>query len=485
MEEAVGMAAEKEAAQEEEQVAASQEEALPREACEARVVVEVSQDRMTAVVRFDTEHGTLHPPKDRVLAALAEAGVAFGIDEAAVARSAESFASFIAAQGERPANGKDARIEKNFDLSVKGHPKLVGHDRVDYKDMNLFVLAHKDDLILVRIPQTEGVPGHDVYGREIPARNGRPVPMPAGKNTEVRNGHELYAAIDGQIVEKGKKIEINPHFVVKDGVGVGTGNIDFTGSVEVQGSVAEGFSVTATGDVHISGNINSGAAKGRNVYVDGGILGKGGSRVVAEEDVRAAFTEHAEVDARRDVHIADAIVHSVIRAGEHVFCEEKRGHIMGGNIVAGLEVRAKRIGTASQVKTLVTVGVDPALEARCRANEKLQKELRADLVKIKQDIETLSRSIATLSEARRARLGELRRAQFPLAGRLKRIALDIEQDKKALAGMKQGRVTGRDRIYPGVSLSICHVKKLVESEIVTSTLTAKEDAIDIQVYQGV
>lgn len=446
-----------------------------------KIVVEVSHDRMKAVVRFDTKDGVLLPTADAVLAALAENKVVYGIDKSAVEQGVGSYASFLAAQGVPPKNGENARIERNFDLKVKGHPKMSAHDRVDYKDMNLFVLAKQDQLLAVRIPQTKGTPGHDVFGTEIAARGGQPIPMPNGKNTVVRNQDELYATINGQIVDNGKKIEVDPRFVVNGDVSVGTGNIDFDGSVEVQGNIEYGFSVKATGDIEVKGNINGGSAEGRNIVVSGGIIGKGRSLVSAREDVRAAFTEHANVEAKNAIIIADAALHSTLRAGHVLSCEEKRGQIMGGSVAAGVEIRAKVFGNMYGTKTLISVGIDPELESRYHVMLKDQQELRERLTKINQVINTLEKvDVTELPPERAQKINALIRQQFPLAGRLKRMKLDIEQAKKELDNMASGTITALDCIQPGCRLLINGVGKEVESPIKTSVVSLKEDAIAVQ-----
>ncbi len=467
----------------------SQKELSPEEQLRrtqpVKIVVEVSHDRMKAVVRFDTKDGVLLPTADAVLAALAENKVVYGIDRSVVEQGVGSYASFLAAKGTPPKNGENARIERNFDLRVKGHPKLASHDRVDYKDMNLFVLAEAGQLLAIRIPQTKGTPGHDVFGTEIAARGGQPIPMPNGKNTEVRNENEIYATINGQIVDTGKKIEVDPCFVVKDNVSVGTGNIHFDGSVQVHGNIEYGFSVKATGDIEVSGNINGGSAEGRNVIVSGGIIGKGRSLVAAQEDVRAAFTEHANVEAKNAIYVADVALHSTLRAGRLLSCEGKRGQILGGNVAAGIAVRAKVFGNPYGTKTVISVGVDPALEENYHAMLKDQKELRERLTKINQVISTLEKvDVTKLPPERMQQINALTRKQFPLAGRLKRLKLDIEQAKEELDNMASGSITVLDCIQPGCRLRINGVGKEVESPIKTSVVSLKEDAIAVQAYMN-
>ncbi len=471
------------------QDASSKKELSPEEQLRrtqpVKIVVEVSHDRMKAVVRFDTKDGVLLPTADGVLAALAENKVVYGIDKSAVEQGVGSYASFLAAKGVPPKNGENARIERNFDLKVKGHPKMSAHDRVDYKDMNLFVLAKVDQLLAVRIPQTKGTPGHDVFGTEIAARGGQPVPLPNGKNTEVRNENEIYATINGQIVDNGKKIEVDPRFVVNGNVSVGTGNINFDGSVEVQGNIEYGFSVKATGDIEVKGNINGGSAEGRNIVVSGGIIGKGRSHVSAQEDVRAAFTEHANVEAKNEIFVADAALHSTLRAGRRLSCEDKRGQIMGGSVAAGIEVRAKVFGNMYGTETVVSVGVDPALEQHYKAMLKDQKELRERLTKINQVVNTLEKvDVTKLPPERVQQINALTRQQFPLAGRLKRLKLDIEQAKQELDNMASGTITVLDCIQPGCRLMINGMAKKIESPIKTSVISLKDDAIAVQAYMN-
>ena len=236
----------------------------------ARLIVDVSRDRMKATVKYDTKNGSRLPTFDMVMEALVEKGVRHGIDEDEIKRGIESLAPFVAAQGTPPVNGENAYIDRKFDLGVKGRPVMDEYDRVDYKNLNLFVLVKANDTLAIRIPQTKGKPGKNVFGDSVPAQNGRPIPMPEGKNTKVLGEHQLIATINGQIVDTGSKISIDPRLVIKGAVGVGTGDIDFDGSVQINGDVKQGFVVKATGDIEIKGSVNGAEVTGRNVIVSGG-----------------------------------------------------------------------------------------------------------------------------------------------------------------------------------------------------------------------
>lgn len=449
----------------------------------AGIIIDVSRDQMIATVRYDTSKGTKLPQVEDIKAALEEKGVVYGINEETIKNGVTSLTPFVAAEGKQVQHGENARIERKFDLSQKNRPKIDEFNRADYKDMGLFVLVKKGDLLAVRIPQTEGTPGKNIFGLDVPARTGRPIPMPQGKNTEVRNENELYAMIDGQIVDSTRKIDIDPHLDIRSSVGTGTGNIDFTGSVSIKGNVEAGFVVKATGDIEIGGMINGAEVYGRNVMIKGGINGQNRGIVKAVEDVQAQFAENANIEAGRDVSIIDAILHSNVRAGNRVYVEERRGIITGGSVAAGEEIRCKMVGNAAAVVTRMAVGVDPTVQQRYIEICRECKEDRGRLKQITQMLNTLSKiDVSRLPQQRIDQINVLTRSQFPLAGKIKRAEKEIQSLEEAMGRMKDGKIRVADTVYPGVRITINSVIMNVQSSIRRCLLTVKDERIDIGTY---
>ena len=473
---------------EEEEEFSSQENAPETEADTeneelAGIIIDISRDQMIATVRYDTSKGTKLPQVEDIKAALEEKGVVYGINEETIKNGVTSLTPFVAAEGKQVQHGENARIERKFDLSQKNRPKIDEFNRADYKDMGLFVLVKKGDLLAVRIPQTEGTPGKNIFGLDVPARTGRPIPMPQGKNTEVRNENELYAMIDGQIVDSTRKIDIDPHLDIRSSVGTGTGNIDFTGSVSIKGNVEAGFVVKATGDIEIGGMINGAEVYGRNVMIKGGINGQNRGIVKAVEDVQAQFAENANIEAGRDVSIVDAILHSNVRAGNRVYVEERRGIITGGSVAAGEEIRCKMVGNAAAVVTRMAVGVDPTVQQRYIEICRECKEDRGRLKQITQMLNTLSKiDVSRLPQQRIDQINVLTRSQFPLAGKIKRAEKEIQSLEEAMGRMKDGKIRVADTVYPGVRITINSVIMNVQSSIRRCLLTVKDERIDIGTY---
>ena len=436
----------------------------------ATIVVEVSRDKMRASVKFDTKYGAKLPTAEMVMDALKEKGIVYGIDEEAIEEGVKHFSIFIAAEGDPAVPGENAYIDRKFNLGVKGRPVMDEYDRVDYKNLNLFVLVKANDTLAIRIPQTKGTPGKDIYGDVVPAQNGRPIPMPNGKNTIVLGENQLIAAIAGQIVDTGTKISVDPQLYIKSSVGVKTGNIDFDGGVTISGDVKQGFSVKATGDVEIKGSVNGGEVEGRNVIIGGGVTGANRCKVQAQLDVK-------------DIYIADVALHSTLRAGKRIVVEGKHGQIMGGLAVSGEEVQAKVIGNEAYVITRVSVGVDPNLQREYHNVCKSYKEGKKKLLHITQTLNTLSKiDMSKIPQERLNQLNALTRSQFPIAGQLKRDEKRILELEALLGDMKHGRVRVDDVLYPGVRLSINSVAKSVHEEYRHCTMILEDGQIVLGQY---
>ena len=445
--------------------------------------IEIARDAMTAAVRFDEKKGNMPPEVSDVMDALAAKKVVYGIDQDAIERGVSRLTPFMAARGTEPEPGTDARIEKKFDMGSKGRPAERAFDRVDYKDMNIFIRAQIGDVLAVRIPETAGVPGKNVFGEDVAARPGKPVMLPQGKNTKVINDNELVSLIDGQIVDDGKKISVDPHLVINESVDVGTGNIDFAGSVEIRGDVESGFTVKAAGDVEIKGMIGGAEVSGRNVIVHGGMRGMNVGKINATEDVSISFVENANIVAGRDIFVNDVVLHSEIRAGHHVRVEGRRGFITGGKVGAGESIRAKVLGNNFYVQTNLNVGVDPNLKHRRDALFKECQEIIKRLTEVRLSLETLKKQpLMSLSERRREQLVELTHAQFPLATKIKEMQENIAEMDEELEQMKRGVIAASDTIFPGVNATINGVKKSVEEELKHARLQMLDGKIVVGVY---
>jgi len=445
--------------------------------------IDVSRDRMSAMIHVEFKAGMRLPTVDHVEEELRRCHVVFGIDREAIEIGLKRGRDFIGARGQDPIPGTDAKIEKKYASVQKGVPAKNQYDQVDYKNLNLFIMASPGDILAVRTPHTAGVPGTNVFGDSINAKSGRPKPMPVGKNTELQDENTLIASISGQIIDKGNTISIDPRLEINSDVGVKTGNINFDGGVFIKGSVQTGFSVRATGDIEIKGMVAGGTVEGFNVMIHGGILGMNRGKVSAYNDLTAHFAENAEIEAGGDINITDVVLHSEVRAGKRLTVEGKRGLITGGYVAAGEEIRAKVVGNQMHVATKLVVGVNPMLQRRyqdvCRDYAAAKKKM-AQLMKA---LNTLSKiDVTMLPPERVEQVNQLTRSQFPLAGQIDRYEKEMHQMEEEIAKMAAGKIRVSDTLYIGTKVTINSIIKNILHDEHHCVLNVQEDTVVIGLF---
>ncbi len=465
------------------------EEEIPVQVVDTREMmsyqIEVSKDRMTVTLKINRQPGQRPPEKDEIMRDLASRRIIYGIDEEAIERGLEHGTQMVIAKGTPPEAGKDAKIIRKFNAEMKGKLAEDKYGRVDYKNLNLFLLARKGDVLAERVPHTMGVEGTNVFGDTIKPKPGKPKPVPAGKNTEIQDENFVVATIDGQIVEANNKFSVDPRLEIKGDIGVGTGNIDFIGAVDVSGSVQQGFKVKATGTVSINGAVNGGTVEGYSVVIKGGIIGAGPGKgvVIAQEDVQAAFVENGTIEAGGEIQISDVALHSDLRAGVRIVVEGKRGLVTGGYLAAGEEIRAKTIGNQALVAARLVVGVNPSLQKRYQAACKEYSESKKKLQQLTQALNTLGKiDVSMLPPQRAEQIAQLTRSQFPLAGQVERSERLIKELEEQIAQMKNGRIRVSDRIYPGQKLIVNSVVKQIQTEEQHCTFQVEDDEVKVGPY---
>ncbi len=458
-------------------------EAEGEEIIYSKINVHISSDKMLATVGFDHTDANASPTVEMIKDALAAKGVVFGLDENAIEQGAKDGKDFEAAIGQEPEHGKDAYLKRSYDLGVKGRPKTDEYGRTDYKDMNLFVLVKQGELLAERILQTEGTPGTNVLGSKVTQKKGKGLVLKPGRNASIRDENFIYADIDGQIVDTGKTIGVDPHLLIKGDVGVGTGNIEFTGAVSVQGSVEAGFVVKATGDVEVGGIVSGANVEGNNILIKGGIQGMNRGFIKAKGMIMAFFAENAELEAGKDIHIADVILNSKVRAGKKVKVLGKRGQIMGGLTFAGEEIEATQIGNLANVATKLEVGVNPMVQSQYKTVCQEYGDTKKRLDEIKKTLVTLEKiDISKLPPARQEMIKKLGKGREQIEERLEQLLEEMDDLEEKIKAMNNGRIRAADTIYPGVKLKINNVIKNVHSEEKRCTLGVEDDQIRTSAY---
>lgn len=371
-----------------------------------------------------------------------------------------------AAKGREPRHGTDAKIEYYFNTDINAKPTMNEDGSVDYFNLNVINHCKKGDVLARIIPEDVGDYGINVYGNRIKPRDVKKAVFKYGKNILLSEDRlSISSMVDGHVMLTENDVFVSDVYTVEN-VDTATGNIDFTGSVQVNGNVATNYVVRAGGDVVINGVVEGAHVEaGGNIIIARGMNGMSKGTLKAGGNIVAKFLENATAEAAGYV-ATESSLHSNIIAGTEVLVSGRRGFITGGRVQAVDKIDVKTLGAVMGASTLVEVGVNPRLKADFT---QLQKEI-TDIVA---SIKAAQPIIANFAE-KKAKGARFTEEQIKY---VKDVAARLEADKKELESknnemktlqqlfnpQKKAAVIVRGEVYPGTTITINDVSMTVQS----------------------
>jgi len=406
------------------------------------LILRLSKDKMEAYVICDARVDVSDPKAafQDMMAFLASQSIV-GIKEDTLRdliASVPNSASLLIAEGKPAIDGENGEVIFQIERGDNPDERAKSLKRVDFHAMH-HIDNVEEGTVLARLkPSTPGEPGHDVQGRSLKPKPGKPVRIVAGKNVAISiDGLEARATCKGVARASGGKLSVEPVFKVSGDVDYAVGNIDFVGNVDISGDVFPDFLVKADGSVTIQGNVDKANIEARvDVAIHGGLFGKPGVAVKAGHDVHINFAENAYVQAINDVVATDSLMQCEVRAGNVIHLTKPGVCFVGGRIVASGGIEAFTLGSpTSEVNTVAQIEIDPRLK---RMRNLWLRELEEEEAKgaSERDPKKIAALQAKISTAER----------------------QIERQRRA-------GVTVKESIYPGVELIIDDVRYMPSSEL--------------------
>ena len=437
------------------------------------LLVEISDDQMEA-------YATLFPPlndgspltKEQIMEILSSEGVIYGIDQQKVQDlvNLQRKARVCVAEGKRSKKGRDAAIECCFPTSQEQYkPRILDNGRVDFHNLNLINNVAEGQELARKIPAVPGEEGFTVAGRCIKPSSPRNAALRPGKNTVLGNGGlTLIAKIAGHALLQGDIISVFPVYKIDCDVGLSTGNIDFTCSVHVLGSIKPGFTVNAAGDVEVYKTVEGGFIKaGENIMVKGGVLGQGSGQLAAGDSIYARFFENANIKAGVTVEAGEAIMHSVVQAGRRITVRGKKGKIIGGLCFAGEDIEARVIGSPLAAPTQLEIGISSQSINDLKLLLKDETEISGQLQKLDEMINIINgvkepdKSLVLMGRDPTS----LITTKQNLLEKLEMIRQEKNRIQESFKLLEQGRVRVQECIYPGAVIRFGNLSYYVREEM--------------------
>lgn len=453
--------------------AESDETSIEEEKEEENFSINISEDQLSVYVRFyPTKNKEFILNLQAIQENITRLKIVSPINEEllkSLGDNVEYNKDYLIALGTKVIPSKDPEIEYHFKTEKDYRPEVDADGNVNYHKLSVVAHVVKGQLLATLIPGFDGVPGKDVFGNVIVPNKQKFVKLKRGKNVSINaEGSELYAEVDGLVKLEDGKVVVNDSLEIPGNVSSSTGDLEFKGSVVVNGNVMTGYKIVAKGDIEVLGVVEGAIVEaGGNILLHRGIQGMNRCKVKAGGNVIARYIENGEVVAGGMIH-SEAILHSIVTAKEEIKVEGKKGMITGGTVRSGTEITANILGSHMGTATNIEVGIDPLVWDE-------YNELNKEYPKLQNDAEKLDQVITLLNKRKEieGELDQQKKDMYISATRNKIILSNkISQTEKRLEELKyeverrnDGKIKVRNIVYPGVRITIGTAKYFVRDEI--------------------
>ncbi|TGK05545.1 DUF342 domain-containing protein [Leptospira langatensis] len=418
--------------------------------------------------------GILHPPKfggrlltrDEILSQLTSQGVIFGIIDEAVQKIAEAEEygkRILVANGEQPVPGKDGDVRILF--QHPGTPTLEEDEfgRVDFKNIQIIQSVKKNQKLAEKISPSPGKAGKNVKGEVLDFEEGKIAEWKLGPNIKTsEDGNVIFALIDGRpIIDRFGIIRVDEVCLLEN-VDFSTGNINFPGTIIVEESIADGFTLETDGSIIVKKSVGKVFLKAKgDIVLSGGFMGRNGGMIESGSDIYAKFVEQGKMQAKNSIFIEEAAMHSELIAGESIVVRGGRGEIIGGQCVSGKTITCSKLGAIVETKTVLSCGMPPellyeleGLKSEIRKNQDILKKVDTSIQKLNDDSQR--RALTPEEKDSLPKLQAIRQKYNSILENL------FAQEQSAILSFDPDRnsfVEVEREIYPGVEVNLGRNKK--------------------------
>lgn len=450
----------------------------------AEIRIKKSEDKMKAFVDYIPPQGN---GKDLTIAEikekLAEKNIVYGIKEYSlnlIEDSDKPLEDLMVAEGKEPKPGKDAKLDFHFDRSGKNVGTEKEDGSIDFHDLGIVNNVEKGEKLVTKIEAEEGEEGKNIAGSTISPKEPKDISLPKGENTKITDDNTLVATEVGHISYDTNRNSVNilTVYKVKGDIDFSTGNIDFNGSVFIEGNVTEGFEVKAEGDIQVRGNVEGAHLKSKgDIIINKNFIAKNKGEIECEGDLKTKTVQNGHVTCKGDVMVKDAIMHSTIHAAGSVELTGHKGLIVGGEVRATKEVKANIIGSSLATKTTVSAGIDPHTRTRCNNAKETLDECKSNYLKTMKAINILKNikeKHGELPEGKAEMYDRLVETKSDLKEKIDKNEKIVNELSEKIKNATKGKIVAKRKIYPGVKVQIGQYHLDVEEVHTRTVFKVKE-----------
>ncbi len=325
------------------------------------ITVFISNDEMEACIQVECNENVTLSSKD-IKKRLRANGVCRGLIDGEIEKIVKEKIyrkTVVVARGKMPKQGAEGRYEFFFNTNPRREPKILEDGTADFRAISWYEMVKEGQKIAYYHPAGKGMPGYTVTGKIINAKNGKEKSVLIGKNFALQPDKRTYVAtMSGKIDMIGEnRIDISRVWVLNE-VNLTTGDIDFDGSVYVNGNVNRGSAIHATEDIVICGYVEGAVIScGGDICLRKGMNGTGSGIIEAGGNVMGQFFEATRIVAGGDIS-AHYCLNCEIWADGKVSIYGKKGMLAGGFTRGIKGITAHTVGNRAKISTVLCTGID-------------------------------------------------------------------------------------------------------------------------------
>lgn len=309
-------------------------------------------------------------------------------------------------------------------------------------------------------------PGVNVYGKKIPVSDFEDMEVKLGELVE-RKGMKFYATAQGVASVGEDSVIVRKAYLHKGDVNLSSGNIDFDGSVCIQGSIDIGARVRATEDLVVRKNIHSGDVfVGGDLTVRHGIAtaGKGCIRVMGH--ATSEYIENSVIECHGVLRVKKALLNSEVLAGEGIKGVRKRAIIAGGFLSCYGNFETGELGFQTGVRTDLQVGVPLKHVKSMRIRNKRVFKLEAFLDDIAAQLQELKKkSFTQVTGEQKDYLAQLKAKEIRVKRIIKTLQAQLKTMSQAIGYNRSSVAVIREALIPSCSIQVAGKTIPIPNEI--------------------
>lgn len=432
-------------------------------------IVTILDNGLRAKVRFyPPAAGGGRMTEDDVIDHLKKAGLRHGVHRKVITDFVANpvyCTDYTIAEATPPVEGRDAVIEYFFDVNATAKPKLNEDGSVDFHQLGNIQTVDVGTELAKLTPADRGKKGISVKGVPLLPKKVKTRILRHGRNIHMSEDKcHLYADVPGHVTLVDNMVMLSDLYRVPANVDASTGDIVFSGSVEVAGNVNTGYRIEAEGDVIVQGVVEGAVIKsGGNIVIKRGVQGMDRGELEARGNVTVKFLENCKVVCEGELK-ADAVLHSDVDCKGTIEVCGKKGLINGGYVRTYASITATTLGSTMGSSTKVEVlGNKDLLLWQAELGNNISKTEK-DIQKIVDTAEAIKKEIAEGGQVAEPQMAYIRNAaktKPALAKNLAKMQLDKQAVDHLIDVNKNACIRIQRDVHTGVKVVVKDAMKII------------------------